>query len=530
MIEYQDKESWQALYYNLLAKAFGGSAVVSGVGNECEVNINTGTVGGQDTLVVNDGTVLIDGSRVSVAQDTVTIAEADDTFPRKDVVYIDSNGDIQVAQGQPEQRDPSDATRIDTERPAPPDLAGLTAVPLAEVYVSANAEQLIKDDVIDVRVTGLSSGFIEDFEEAVEDVVGGLAAAEGNISVSYDDAGNTLTIDTSALNDEEVRDEIGSTLSAGTGIDITVDDAGDTITVAAVREQVEDWIAQTLVAGDNLTVTHNDSADEVQLDTDALDEEEVEDAVAALLVGGDKVTVSYDDANDALTVNTSALDQEEVQDAVNGLIQTSGLVAKTYDDGTGTLTIGVDPADISHDDIDQSTVSDDDHHARYTDSEASAAAPVQSVFGRVGAVAAQAGDYAASQISNFASAARDAINESDITPSSVSTPEISPEETDGKPQSVHAATARGFVVALSPGAGVSVKDPETTAQMRGRHKLLLTGWSPTHRAAWFTSHTSLPMARSLSLRTLLRRPTTTPPQCPCKVSVAGKRRQPRARR
>ena len=54
-----------------------------------------------------------------------------------------------------------------------------------------------------------------------------------NISVSYDDAANTLSL-TGAVTytDENARDAIGSALVAGSGIGITVNDPADTITIA----------------------------------------------------------------------------------------------------------------------------------------------------------------------------------------------------------------------------------------------------------------------------------------------------------
>jgi len=159
-------------------------------------------------------------------------------------------------------------------------------------------------------------------------------------------------------------------------------------------------------------------------------EEEVEDVVGALLAGGDKVGLTYDDANDQLTIDTTALDEEEVEDAVDSLLTGGNAITTSYDDGNDQLTLAVDESAISHDGIDQSTVSSDDHHTRYSDSEASDAAPVQSVFGRVGQVAAQAGDYAASQITNFGSAVIGAIDGSDITPSSVDTPSVSADDLD----------------------------------------------------------------------------------------------------
>jgi len=76
--------------------------------------------------------------------------------------------------------------------------------------------------------------------EAVQDVVGGLIKAGSNVTVAYDDANGTFTINATGgtgggsggtVDAESVRDTIGAALVAGTGIQITVDDAGDTITI-----------------------------------------------------------------------------------------------------------------------------------------------------------------------------------------------------------------------------------------------------------------------------------------------------------
>lgn len=67
----------------------------------------------------------------------------------------------------------------------------------------------------------------------------------------------------------------------------------------------------------------------------------------------------------------------------------------------------------------------EDQKNRTTPEEAADAAPIQSVFGRVGDVVAESGDYAASQIDNFATAVIDAIQGSAIEPESVNAQSVS---------------------------------------------------------------------------------------------------------
>lgn len=76
-------------------------------------------------------------------------------------------------------------------------------------------------------------------------------------------------LDTSAA-PELIRDTIGTALVAGSNVTITPNDAGDTITIAATGgstdpEVVRDTIAAALVAGTNVTITPNDGADTITI-------------------------------------------------------------------------------------------------------------------------------------------------------------------------------------------------------------------------------------------------------------------------
>lgn len=76
---------------------------------------------------------------------------------------------------------------------------------------------------------------ISDFTEAVQDAVATLLGAGSNITLNYDDAGNTLTVTGSGaggLDAEAVRDAIGVALVGVGNIGVTVNDAADTITIS----------------------------------------------------------------------------------------------------------------------------------------------------------------------------------------------------------------------------------------------------------------------------------------------------------
>lgn len=81
--------------------------------------------------------------------------------------------------------------------------------------------------------------------------------------------------DSPAVRDEAIRDVMGAALVAGSNVTITPNDAGDTITVSATDtnttdpEVVRDTIAAALVAGTNVTITPNDAGDTITITASA---------------------------------------------------------------------------------------------------------------------------------------------------------------------------------------------------------------------------------------------------------------------
>jgi len=144
LFNFDDGHGAQALDQNQLARRLQFS-----VATGCAVSPGTNDL----TVQVSAGGVIFDGASVSVsAQDNVTLASPDSADPRKDVVYVDGTGDVKVATGTPEPAQPAGQIRRDTFRPAPPDLAAMNAVVLAEVWVSAQASDIVADDISDRRL------------------------------------------------------------------------------------------------------------------------------------------------------------------------------------------------------------------------------------------------------------------------------------------------------------------------------------------------------------------------------------------
>ena len=134
-----------------------GYGVVDPGSGACEVTVNSGVLAQSDTLTVASGDVLVSGTTFSLATQTLSLNSASETNPRRDVVYVDTSGAVQVAKGTPEAVDPSgqSLTRFEFYRPAPPDLASTDGAVLAEVWIPTGASSIQSADVRDRRLRAL---------------------------------------------------------------------------------------------------------------------------------------------------------------------------------------------------------------------------------------------------------------------------------------------------------------------------------------------------------------------------------------
>ena len=151
--------------------------------------------------------------------------------------------------------------------------------------------------------------------------------------------------------DERVDDRVNNLLVAGTNITLTYDDTANTLTITGTdttlsQEQVEDFVDNVLVAGSNVSITYDDAAGTITIastDTNTqLSQEEVEDYVAGVVTAGSGISVTYDDVAGTLTIaNTASTSTEEVQDIVGDMLVTNGThtgITFTYDDaGDGAI-------------------------------------------------------------------------------------------------------------------------------------------------------------------------------------------------
>jgi hypothetical protein len=172
----------------------------------------------------------------------------------------------------------------------------------------------------DVRVTYKTSAWAVETpsytDEQVRDIIGAALTAGTGVSITVNDAGDTITLAIDTMSEaERVRDAIGTALVAGTGISITVNDAGDTITIentaggggSYTDEQVRDVMGTTLVAGSNVTITVNDAGDTITIAASGAGytDEQARDAIGAALVAGTGVSITVNDAGDTITIGSS---------------------------------------------------------------------------------------------------------------------------------------------------------------------------------------------------------------------------------
>ncbi len=202
---------------------------------------------------------------------------------------------------------------------------------------------------------------VNELAEIIRDIAGSSLLAGSGISITPNDAGDTIIVtNTAVLDTEQIVDAVAAALVAGNNnLIIAYDDALNTITLTAQTssETVRDTMGTALVAGANITITVNDTLDTITIagtGGGSTDPEIVRDTMATALVGGTGVTVTPNDGADTITVATTITQytDEQVDDRVSSLLVAGRDIIKTYNDGANTLTIDADgnsgPQPIDH--------------------------------------------------------------------------------------------------------------------------------------------------------------------------------------
>ena len=167
---------------------------------------------------------------------------------------------------------------------------------------------------------------ITDFAEGVDDRINSLLQAGTNISLSYNDEANTLTIN-STLGNEEVQDAIGTYISGVSGIAVSYNDttgyttislSDPTIQAADVTdfsEAVDDRVSNLLTQGSGIGLSYNDEGNTLQVSVTGIPSslvtnfassvnDLIDSAVSTSIVAGSGVDIVYDSGNNTLTVSS----------------------------------------------------------------------------------------------------------------------------------------------------------------------------------------------------------------------------------
>jgi len=220
---------------------------------------------------------------------------------------------------------------------------------------------------IDLGTGSGIGGSTGSLSETIDDRVAALLTAGNLISLTYNDAGNTLTIAVSSLN-ETIDDRVAALLAAGVGISLTYNDAGNTLTIDADASAPPDaryWVAtanatltnetnlgalssgllkQSVASGvatpaiavagtDYAAASHTHTSGQITDFGEAVDDE-----VAGLLTAGNLISLSYNDTAGTLTIAVASLN-ETIDDRVAALLVAGSGITLTYNDAGNSLTI-----------------------------------------------------------------------------------------------------------------------------------------------------------------------------------------------
>jgi len=175
---------------NIKDMAFKGYCVQSG----CVV---TGGGAGQMKVHIAAGAVWRNGILVAVAAQDVVISTADASYPRKDIIYIDSTGTGQALPGSPLAAVPIGSTGPNTVIPIPPDIP-TTDTALCEVWVGKGVTGILTANITDISITLALPQSLFDWGNAFRATVTGitnspthfqsaeLAGHGDNVFIGYD--------------------------------------------------------------------------------------------------------------------------------------------------------------------------------------------------------------------------------------------------------------------------------------------------------------------------------------------------------
>lgn len=164
-MKWQNSDPLTSIGLNLTHFALEGTYVSSGWG------ASIGSSGTAIEIDVNAGDGYIENSAVSTTSGIVTLSDGDAEYPRRDIIYVASDGTFQSSEGKPrpasEDRDGNALGPENAPVPEPNSGDGLAGIPIWYVWVPAGATDTsdlephylydLRQDV-DIAADGSSSG------------------------------------------------------------------------------------------------------------------------------------------------------------------------------------------------------------------------------------------------------------------------------------------------------------------------------------------------------------------------------------
>lgn len=204
--------------------------------------------------------------------------------------------------------------------------------------------------------------------EMIQDMVASLLVAGSNITLTYDDTTNTITIAASGVSAEEVDDRVASLLVAGTNVALVYDDGANALTInvsgagptgaaggvlsgtypnpgfasdMATQAELDTAIASE-VTNRNSAITTHAGIDATQTAHGHASFEMIQDMLSSALIGGAGVTITYDDT--ANTISFAAVGFANPMTTAGDLILggSSGTATRLAK-GTDSYVLTIDP-------------------------------------------------------------------------------------------------------------------------------------------------------------------------------------------
>ena len=247
---------------NSTATALGGTITFSGTANEVEVSESSGTITvGLPNDVTIAGNLTVSGTTTTVDSTTVTI---DDPMVR----YADNNSGNSVDFGFYGKYVQSSTTKF----------GGLVwDASQSDKFRLFHGSQSEPTTTVDTSATGFTTGtIIANLEGNVTGNVTGTVSSISNFDTGDLSEGSNLY-----FTDERVDDRVNALLQAGTNVSITYDDAANTLTITSTdtntqltQEQVEDFVGGMLDGDETfISVSYDDTDGNIDFTVPVKDED-----------------------------------------------------------------------------------------------------------------------------------------------------------------------------------------------------------------------------------------------------------------